>query len=348
MKKCIFIILSLFLLPLKSLAGESLIERLNGRILLQIESNGEAWYVNPTDLKKYYLGKPKDAFEIMKHLGIGITNIDLAKIPIAITKGPDKDKDGLSDNLEIAIGTNPLEIDSDNDGYSDANELANNYDPLSKKKLNPDYNFSRINAGKIFIQTESRGEAWYVNPSNYKRYYLGKPSDAFNLMRNLGLGISNKNINKIVSNSIVLQKSPNKQINKPQDNLLKKERHQRPISYTTPTKPAYYNSPKNNQSRSADSTLTGAATAIRAKNKQSASAYFSPGLKRAIDHTIDFLNKDGILLFSNLLSDLKFKKQIGNKKIYETDVYFSLGGKNVKYKVTLEKQENEEWLIVSL
>lgn len=36
-------------------------ERLTGRILLQVESHGEAWYVNQTNLKRYYLGRPSDA-----------------------------------------------------------------------------------------------------------------------------------------------------------------------------------------------------------------------------------------------------------------------------------------------
>jgi len=45
-------------------------------------------------------------------------------------------------------------------------------------------------SGRILLQVESRGEAWYVNPNDYKRYFLGKPDDAFSLMRTLSLGIS--------------------------------------------------------------------------------------------------------------------------------------------------------------
>lgn len=29
-------------------------------------------------------------------------------------------------------------------------------------------------SGKILLQVEDRGEAWYVNPANLKRYYLGQ------------------------------------------------------------------------------------------------------------------------------------------------------------------------------
>ena len=45
-------------------------------------------------------------------------------------------------------------------------------------------------AGKIVLQVESKGEAWYINPQDQKKYYLGKPEDAYNLMRQLSVGIS--------------------------------------------------------------------------------------------------------------------------------------------------------------
>jgi len=47
-------------------------------------------------------------------------------------------------------------------------------------------------SGRILLQVQSKGEAWYVNPANYKKYYLGKPDDAYNLMRQLSVGISEK------------------------------------------------------------------------------------------------------------------------------------------------------------
>ncbi|MFH0951303.1 MAG: peptidoglycan-binding domain-containing protein [bacterium] len=53
--------------------------RLAGNILLQVEANGEGWYVNPGDQQKYYLGRPADAYEIMRFLSVGITDTDLAR-----------------------------------------------------------------------------------------------------------------------------------------------------------------------------------------------------------------------------------------------------------------------------
>jgi hypothetical protein len=46
------------------------------------------------------------------------------------TAAADTDKDGLTDDYETSIGTDPLLADSDGDGYQDAIEVANGYNPL--------------------------------------------------------------------------------------------------------------------------------------------------------------------------------------------------------------------------
>ena len=55
---------------------------LKGRILLQVEKNGEAWYVNPKDGKRYYLKNGEAAYQIMRFLSLGITNKNLREIPV--------------------------------------------------------------------------------------------------------------------------------------------------------------------------------------------------------------------------------------------------------------------------
>ncbi|MFH0892200.1 MAG: hypothetical protein V1867_05460 [Candidatus Falkowbacteria bacterium] len=57
--------------------------------------------------------------------------------------------------------------------------------------------FAIHNAGRIFIQTEEAGEAWYVNPGDRQRYYLGRPEDAWEIMRRLSLGISEADFEKL-------------------------------------------------------------------------------------------------------------------------------------------------------
>lgn len=205
MLKKFTIFLSLFLTfnltTVSFVHAENLVIRLKGRILLQTEENGEAWYVNPVNLKRYYLGRPNDAFNIMKELGTGISNKDLNKIRVAdanLLSDIDTDKDGLSDMIEDAVGTDKNKSDTDGDGFADKEEVLSGYHPNIS---NIDKNFTTKNAGKIFLQVENKGEAWYVDVINLKRYYLGRPADAFNIMRSLGLGITNSNLEKIIINN---------------------------------------------------------------------------------------------------------------------------------------------------
>lgn len=58
-------------------------QRLAGRILLQVEKHGEAWYVHPETLKKHYLGRPDFAYALMREQSLGITSADLSTIPIS-------------------------------------------------------------------------------------------------------------------------------------------------------------------------------------------------------------------------------------------------------------------------
>ncbi len=119
-------------------------------IIILPEDRGKAWYVNPKTQERAYLGRPADAFKVMRSAGIGITNKDLLRIPESTEEG------------DVTYGCKHI--------------------------------------GKIFLQVESKGEAWYVHPMNCKRYFLNRPSDAFELMRKLGLGVSNADAGKIPVN----------------------------------------------------------------------------------------------------------------------------------------------------
>ncbi len=194
--------------PVTSMINKTIIKNqvmysnLKGRILLQVESAGEAYYVHPSKSEKFFLGRPDDAFLVMREQGIGISNENLAKIPVSLDNlsGLDTSGDGLPDAFKEALGLDINSADSDGDGYNDYIELLNGYDPLGSGKLSYDFNFAKNQAGRILLQVEKNGEAWYVSPENNKRYFLSRPADAFNVMRNLGLGISNDNLDKMTSN----------------------------------------------------------------------------------------------------------------------------------------------------
>ncbi len=195
-------ILSLALALPMSAHALTLSQRLKGRIVLQTEQNGEAWYVRPDNQLRVYMGRPGDAFELMRSLGLGVSNADLKKIPVGILAGElggrDADDDGIFDGLEEVLGLDFRNSDTDEDGYNDLDELQSGNDPLrSNAKLPIDTKLTTKLSGKILLQVESNGEAWYINPVDSKRYYLGRPNDAFFIMRSLGLGITNIDLAKI-------------------------------------------------------------------------------------------------------------------------------------------------------
>ncbi len=136
-------LLIFFSFTYKTFAQAPINKRLSGKILLQVESKGEAWYVNTDNQKRYYLGRPADAFYMMRELGLGVSEVDYGKF--------------------------------ENNGNKAPTRLA----------------------GKILLRVQEHGEAYYVNPSDLKMFYLGTPKDAFEVMRSQGLGIANKDLEKI-------------------------------------------------------------------------------------------------------------------------------------------------------
>ncbi len=135
------------LIPVSVSAG--LGSKLSGQILLNVEGNGEAWYVWPENSQRYYLGRPADAFAVMRELGLGISEADFQKI--------------AQNGMPVAGDT------------------------ILAARL----------SGRIILQVEKNGEAWYIYPKDLRKYYLGRPDDAFRIMRELSLGITRENLAKV-------------------------------------------------------------------------------------------------------------------------------------------------------
>jgi hypothetical protein len=204
MKKYFLIaLIGLIVLPNLTLAVTTA-TRLKGRILLQVQQHGEAWYVRPEDSKRYYLKDGSTAYQLMRSFGLGVSNADLNKIPVGFEdrlKDTDTDHDGLSDQLEDALGTKKDNPDSDGDGHLDGDEVRNGYSPLGPEKIQFNSIFINGVKGKILLQVESHGEAWYVTQEGY-RYYLKDGQAAYQIMRYLSLGVSDADLNQIASGTL--------------------------------------------------------------------------------------------------------------------------------------------------
>ena len=120
-----------------------LAEKLKGKIILQIEVDGAAWYISPTDLKRYYLGKPTDAMLTIKKLSKEMT-------------------------LEKIV----------------------DYIYFEKK-------FPEELAGRFLENTDKKDEYYYIHPESRLAIPLKTANEAFHLLTDLGLGITNENIRKI-------------------------------------------------------------------------------------------------------------------------------------------------------
>ena len=140
-------------------AENTLAQKLTGRILLQVESYGRAWYVYPKDNTRYYLQNGDEAYSLMKKLSLGVNTEDLNKIPV-------------------------------------------------KKEQSADSSLVAKLKGYILLDVKNKGEAWYLNPVDGLRYYLKDGKAAYNLMRSLGLGVNNYNLQKISMNENQLAFDP--------------------------------------------------------------------------------------------------------------------------------------------
>ncbi|MFH1610449.1 MAG: hypothetical protein ABIA91_01015 [Patescibacteria group bacterium] len=120
--------------------------------------------------------------------------VDIIEKPVPSTRD-DSDGDGLIDNEEISLGTNPkrfdsdfdglsdydevktyftdpADVDSDKDGYLDGVEVDKGYNPLGPGKLNPDEEEKNIEL-KEYLDNENNFQISYPSNWYYKKFTDG-------------------------------------------------------------------------------------------------------------------------------------------------------------------------------
>lgn len=136
------LLLAIIALPRTSFAQTApLSQRLAGRIVLQVQAHGEAWYIDPIEKQRYFLGTANDAHALMRAKGLGIRHAELTRY--------------LSSRFPTRL------------------------------------------SGRILLDVERRGEAYYVDPVTLRGSSLGRANDAYTIMRRYGLGITNSDLSQI-------------------------------------------------------------------------------------------------------------------------------------------------------
>lgn len=130
-------------------SGTSLRSRVRGWILLQVENHGEAWYVDPTSDRRFYMKDGPIAYEMMRKFGLGVTEADYESM--------------LADDWQM------------------------------KNRLR----------GRIILRVHKLGEAYYIHPETLALHYLKDGTEAYRLMRELSLGITNSDLSGVPSSEFV-------------------------------------------------------------------------------------------------------------------------------------------------
>ncbi len=142
MKKFYFflplLVASLFLIGAIKTNAATPASQFKGLILLQTDSQGEAWYVNPGNLQRYFLATPEDAQNLIKKVGIG-----------------------------------------------------------AKHSFFEKETFAPHNLGRIYIDVEENGKAYYIYPKDKKAYYLGSMKEALIVWKSLGQATDDAQLNQI-------------------------------------------------------------------------------------------------------------------------------------------------------
>ena len=152
-------LVAIVILPSISFAKtDTTLTKYYGKVLVETDNKSKIWYVDPLKKEKYPLNSESDAVDVMKKVGVGISNKDINRIKL----------------------------------------------PTSKYSNWRDYTFAKNLSGRIFVQVQDKGQAWYIDPINFRKYYLGSGKNALNILKSLSIKAKSSEINKIKTGTISL------------------------------------------------------------------------------------------------------------------------------------------------
>ena len=200
-------------------------KKLSGRLLLQVEQKGAIWYVDTVNYQKYQVTW-NNALLLFKKLALGISDADLAKIPVAGSGqvGDWSIRNRLKGKFLLQVEQKGAIWYVDMDGYRYSVTWNNLLDLFKKLALGiTDADLSKIAEGnlnstsnktgeilsdqidrsiaarlkgKLLLQVEQGGAIWYVEPGSLQRYNVTW-TNALALFRKLSLGITDSDLLQI-------------------------------------------------------------------------------------------------------------------------------------------------------
>lgn len=209
----------------------NLSKRLKGRFLLQTENRGSIWYVDAINFLRYRV-TPENALGLFKKLSKGISDADLAKI--SISGSGQVQKSALAEKLrgelllqveqkgaiwyvdiegyrhyvsfsnlmdlfrKLSLGINNENLYKIREGDLTANP-SNGANAINSGKIlgeQIDKNLAKRLSGKLLLQVEDKGNIWYVDTIENKRYHIAL-GGALSLFRKLSLGIKDADLMEI-------------------------------------------------------------------------------------------------------------------------------------------------------
>jgi hypothetical protein len=244
---------------------------------------------------------------------------------------------------------------------------------ISEAKSAQPENSSTV-SGLIILQVELKGEAWYLNPKDSKRYYLGRPADALKILKKFAIGakhdfiVKNPVFDKRYRGNIYIdvddfgkayyiypKNGLSYYLGRPEDafrvmsslgiGISNDDISWIPIGLIDAPCP---NCGTSSAPDEAEIILDKAAQAIRSDKISEAVSYFSASMKKSADYSLNTLSKDSKIDFADILSKAVLKQSSTDKKIYSSTAFFGLRNHNMTVNITMEKQKDGKWAIANI
>jgi len=157
-------------------------------VVKSLDATDFFWYVDPSSKQRFFVASSQDLQTAIAWTGKIVSADEVAQLPLLLSdqaSGADMDGDGLSDELEVVLGSDFTRPDTDGDGHADGDEVRYGYLPTNPSAA---ARYAGLRPDKLaplrfsFVRSGADAPWWYVSGDG-RRIFIGG-SDGFQaLMR---------------------------------------------------------------------------------------------------------------------------------------------------------------------